>query len=246
MPGTAAGNRCEWHCRSVLQDQVLEDLAEAVNYRRWLVDLALPHLGDDPLEVGSGLGLYAADWRAAGVPRLTVSEADTGRLQVLRERFAADPSVTVRELAVPIVEHASHSAVVAYNVLEHIEDDVGALRAFRGLVRPGGRIVVLVPAFPSALGRFDRAIGHHRRYRKGSLRAVAEAAGLDVEVLRYVNCVGLLGWYVVVKLLRGRPRAGLLLRVYDAAVVPLLRRLEARWEPLVGQSLLLVARRTNM
>jgi SAM-dependent methyltransferase len=226
-----------------LQDDVLEDLAEAVNYRYWLVDLALPFLGDDPLEVGSGIGLYAADWRAAGVPRLTVSEADAGRLEVLRERFADDSAVIVRELAVPIAEQASYSSVVAYNVLEHVEDDIGAVAAFRGLVRPGGRVVVLVPAFPSALGRFDRDIGHHRRYRKRTLRSAAASAGLEVEVLRHVNGVGLLGWYVVVRLLRGRPRAGLLLKVYDAAVVPLLRRVESRWEPPFGQSLLLVARR---
>jgi SAM-dependent methyltransferase len=227
----------------VLQDEVLEDLAEAVNYRRWLVDLALPYLGDDPLEVGSGIGLYAADWRAAGVPRLTVSEADPGRLGTLRERFADDPAVVVRELAVPVVEQSSYSAVVAYNVLEHIEDDRAAIASFRDLLRPGGRVVVLVPAFPSAMSRFDRAIGHHRRYRKRSLRAVATTAGLEVEVLRHVNCVGLLGWYVVVTLLRGRPRAGALLRMYDALLVPLLRRLESRWEPPFGQSLLLVARR---
>jgi SAM-dependent methyltransferase len=227
----------------VLQDEVLEDLAEAVNYRRWLVDLALPHLGDDPLEVGSGLGLYAADWRAAGVPRLTVSEADAGRLAALRTRFVDDPAVAVRELAVPVTEQASYSSVVAYNVLEHIEDDRGALVAFRDLVQPGGRVVVLVPAFPSAMSAFDRAIGHHRRYRKTSLRSVAESAGLEVEVLRHVNGLGLLGWYVVVKLLRGRPRAGVLLKRYDGAVVPLLRRLEALWEPPFGQSLLLVARR---
>ena len=226
-----------------VQDEVLEDLAEAVNYRHWLVSLALPHLGEDPLEVGSGLGLYAADWRTAGVPRLTVSEADAGRLAALRTRFATDPAVVVRELAAPVTEQASYSSVVAYNVLEHIEDDGAAMVAFRGLVRPGGRVVVLVPAFPSALGRFDRAIGHHRRYRAATLRRVAEGAGLEVEVLKHVNCVGLLGWYVVVKLLRGRPRAGVLLRVYDGVVVPLLRRLESRWEPRFGQSLLLVARR---
>ena len=214
-----------------VQDVVLEDLAEAVNYRRWLCALALPYLGDDPLEVGSGIGLYAEDWRAAGVPRLTVSEADPGRLAVLRDRFRNDPGVVVRELAIPIAEQASYSSVVAYNVLEHIADDGAALTAFRGLVRTGGRVVVLVPAFPSALGRFDRAIGHHRRYRKRELRALAESAGLEVDVLRHVNCIGLLGWYVVVRLLRGRPRAGVLLRLYDGAVVPLLRRLEARWEP---------------
>jgi SAM-dependent methyltransferase len=226
-----------------LQSEILEDLVEARNYRRWLVDLALPYLGDDPLEVGSGLGHYAADWAAAGVPRWTASEADPSRLQALRERFAGDPVVQVRELSVPIEETAEHSAVVAYNVLEHIPDDVAALRAFAGLLRPGGAVVLVVPAFPSAMSRFDLAIGHQRRYRRRSLRAAAGQAGLSVEVLHHVNCIGLLGWYVAVKALRGRPQAGLLLTVYDKAVVPVLRRVEARVRPPFGQSLFLVARR---
>lgn len=226
-----------------LQSEILEDLVEARNYRRWLVDLALPYLGDDPLEVGSGLGHYAADWAAAGVPRWTASEADPSRLQALRQRFADDPVVRVRALAVPIEETAEHSAVVAYNVLEHIPDDVGALRAFAGLLRPGGAVVLVVPAFPSAMSAFDLAIGHQRRYRRRSLRTAVEAAGLRVEVLHHVNWIGLIAWYLAVKLLRGRPKAGALLTVYDRGVVPWLRRLEALRPPLFGQSLFLVARK---
>lgn len=225
-----------------LQSDVLEDLVEARHYRRWLVDLCAPHLGDDPLEVGGGLGHYAADWAASGLSRFTTSEADPGRLSHLRGRFAGDPVVVVRELAVPIAETASYSSVVACNVLEHIPDDVAALRAFAGLVRPGGAVVVVVPAFPSAMSRFDLAIGHQRRYRRASLRRAAEDAGLAVEVLHYVNLPGLLAWYVAVKLLRGRPKAGLLLSVYDRGVVPWLRRVEARRRPPFGQSLLMVAR----
>ena len=224
-----------------LQSEILEDLVEARNYRRWLVDLALPHLGEDPLEVGSGLGHYAADWARAGVPRWTASEADAGRLEQLRQRFAGDPVVRVRELSVPISETGQHTAVVAYNVLEHIPDDVEALRAFAGLLRPGGRVVLIVPAFPSAMSRFDLAIGHQRRYRRRTLRAAAEAAGLRVEVLQHVNVIGLVGWYVAVKALRGRPKAGLLLTAYDRGVVPWLRRIEARTAPPFGQSLFLVA-----
>ncbi|HLL69544.1 MAG TPA: class I SAM-dependent methyltransferase [Micromonosporaceae bacterium] len=227
-----------------LQSDVLEDLEDARNYRRWLVDLALPYLGDDPLEVGSGLGNYAAEWARAGVPRLTASEADPGRLAGLRERFAGDPVVRVRELAVPIEETAEHSAVVAYNVLEHIPDDHGALRAFAGLLRPGGAVILIVPAFPSAMSQFDLAIGHQRRYRRASLQAAVKQAGLTVEVLRHVNSVGLLGWYVMVKALKGRPKAGVPLTVYDRGVVPVLRRVEARVTPPFGQSLLVVARKT--
>ena len=226
-----------------LQSVALEDLVEARNYRRWLVDLALPHLGDDPLEVGSGLGHYAADWAAAGVPQWTASEADDTRLAALRDRFAQDQVVRVRVLSVPTDEQAHHSSVVAYNVLEHIPDDVQALRTFAHLLRPGGRVVLVVPAFPSAMSAFDRAIGHQRRYRRRTLRAAAEQAGLVVEVLHHVNCIGLLAWYVHVKAMRTPPRAGWSLTVFDRLFVPWLRRVEARRPPPFGQSLFLVARK---
>ena len=228
---------------TALQTVVLEDLVEAHNYRRWLVDLALPHLGDDPLEVGSGLGHYASDWANAGVPQWTATEADDQRLRALQERFAGDPVVRVRVLSVPIDEVAHHTAVVAYNVLEHIPDDVEALRTFSHLLRPGGRVILVVPAFPSAMSDFDRAIGHQRRYRRRTLRAAAEQAGLTVEVLHHVNVLGLLAWYVHVKALRTPPRAGWSLTVFDRLVVPVLRRIEARVHPPFGQSLFLVARK---
>lgn len=228
---------------TALQSVVLEDLVEARRYRRWLVDLALPHLGDDPLEVGSGLGHYAADWAEAGVPLWTASEADEERLAALRSRFEDDPVVRVRVLSVPIDERAHHTAVVAYNVLEHIQDDVEALRTFAALLRPGGRVVLVVPAFPSAMSRFDREIGHQRRYRRRTLRAAAESAGLAVEVLHHVNSIGLLAWFVHVKALRSRPRAGFTLTVFDRFFVPWLRLVEARVPPPFGQSLFLVARK---
>lgn len=224
-----------------LQTDVLEDLASAVHYRHWIVDLAVPWLGDDPLEIGSGLGHYAQDWADRGVP-LTASEADPTRLQALRDRFRDHRRVTVRELAVPIAEQAEHSAVVAINVLEHIDDDVAALRAFAGLTRPGGRVVLFVPAFSAAMGRFDRDIGHFRRYTRRSLRTAVHAAGLTVERLHYVNSVGLLAWIVLVRLLGRRPKEGAMLTVFDRVVVPVLRRVEARWRPPFGQSVFAVAR----
>jgi 2-polyprenyl-3-methyl-5-hydroxy-6-metoxy-1,4-benzoquinol methylase len=225
-----------------LQSEILEGLSEAVNYRRWLVSLATPWLGEDPLEIGSGTGDYAEEWAAQGVP-LTASEADPMRLQLLRTRFDGDARVKVRELAVPLTEHAEHSAVVAYNVLEHIEDDVEALRAFGNLLRPGGRVVLIVPAFPIAMSRFDREIGHFRRYRVETLAQALSQAHLQVEALHYVNTLGLLAWIVLMRLLRQRPGAGPALRVYDGLVVPMLRRLEQGRKPLFGQSVFAVARR---
>jgi SAM-dependent methyltransferase len=227
---------------TALQHRVLESLATARNYIAWLSSLARPYLGDDPLEIGSGAGDYADTWLAAGVGRLTVTEADPRLLGMLRSRFAGDDRVTVRELELGAEAEGDHSAIVAFNVLEHIEDDVAALRGARALVRPGGAVVMFVPAFGFAMSRFDRAIGHHRRYTKTTLRAAFEAAGIAVERLDYVNAAGLPAWVVAMKWLGGEPREGLLLSAWDRLVVPVMRRVEAGKAPPFGQSLLAVGR----
>jgi SAM-dependent methyltransferase len=219
---------------------VLEDLSEAVNYRRWLVELGLPYLAGPTLEIGSGRGDHAADWADRGVA-MTVSEADPGRLAALRHRFGDDPRVQVRQLAVPIDIEADYAAVVAYNVLEHVPDDLGAVRAFARLLRPGGRVVIVVPALPALMSSFDRLIGHQRRYRRTQLAETLERAGLRVERLHYVNAPGALAWLVGMRLLRMTPSAGPLLRMWDSAVVPVTRWAEHRRTPPLGQSLFAVA-----
>jgi SAM-dependent methyltransferase len=224
-----------------LQDQTLEDVASAVNYRRWLVSLAVPYLGEHAIEVGAGQGDYVADWAAAGF-RMTASEAEPGRLDVLRRRFADEKLVDVVEYTAPSQVEGSYSAAVAYNVLEHIPDDVAALRGFAKLLRPGGAVVLIVPAFEFAMGRFDLAVGHQRRYRVAGLRAALEEAGLRVERVHYVNSLGLLAWFVGMRLLRMTPGEGPILTAWDRGVVPLLRRLESRRRPPFGQSVFAVAR----
>ncbi len=224
-----------------LQDEVLEDLSSAVHYIAWLAALCDPWLGDRPLEVGSGTGDYAEHWRRPG-RHVEVSEAEPGRVAALRQRYAGAADVTARPLEAPVTETGDYSAVVALNVLEHIEDHVGALRSFAGLVRPGGHVVMVVPAFPMAMSDFDRAIGHHRRYRRPGMRRALLDAGLDPVDVRYVNAVGIVGWLALVKLLKGRPREGRALRLFDGRVVPVLRRLEARRSPPFGQSVLGVGR----
>lgn len=226
---------------AAIQDQVLEDLESAVNYRRWLCELARPHLGGDALEIGSGLGHYARTWLALG-ERVTASEGTAARVEALRARLAqAAPEVPVRLLHAPVTERGEFSAVVACNVLEHIPDDVEALRSFKGLVRDGGRIVLIVPAFDLAMSAFDRAVGHQRRYTVPALRRVLSRAGLQVERIHYVNWLGLVAWVVMMKWLKGRPKDGPLLRLWDAVVIPLVRFTERWVRPPFGQSVFAVA-----
>lgn len=223
-----------------VQLRVLEGLEHAENYNRWLADLTQPYLGDDPVEVGSGLGGNAALWLARGLTRLTVSELGDDAVERLRRRFAADPRVDVEQIDLETAPTASHSSCVGLNVLEHIEDDVTALRGAARLVRPGGAVVMFAPAFQFAAGRFDRAIGHCRRYTRATISRAFESAGLRVATVRYVNAPGLLAWFVSVRVLGHTPRDGRLLRAWDRAVIPVIRRGELRFTPPFGQSVLAV------
>ena len=224
-----------------LQSRALEDLTSAANYRAWLASLALPHLGEHAIEIGSGLGDYAREWADLGV-RMTASDAQPERLELLRRRFDGDDRVDVVEYLAPAEVDGDYSAAVAYNVLEHIPDDVGALTSFARLTRAGGAIVLLVPAFEFAMGRFDRAVGHQRRYTLPTLGSALTRAGLRVERMHYVNSLGLVAWFLGMRVLRMTPREGPLLTAWDRAVVPVLRRLEAHRSPPFGQSVFAVAR----
>jgi hypothetical protein len=110
------------------------------------------------------------------------------------------------------------------------------------LVRPGGSVVVFVPAFEFAMSRFDTAVGHVRRYTVQSLTSAMREAGLTVEQAKYVNIPGLAAWVVGMRLLRMTPGDGRLLAAWDRHVVPRTRRWESGHAAPFGQSVFAIAR----
>lgn len=216
--------------------------ADQVRYRRFQFELIAPHCGRSVLEVGSGLGEFSAQF--TDLDRLVLTDVDPEALRALRARF---PGAGVEVVGLDLDGQAELDtlvdSVVAVNVLEHIEDDVAALRALARLVRPGGTLVLWVPGYMWLYGGFDRRVGHHRRYTPATLQAAATAAGLAVDACHPVNLLGALAWWVAVRLGgTGTPRPGLV-RAYDRLVVPATRFLERRVRPPFGQSVLCVARR---
>jgi 2-polyprenyl-3-methyl-5-hydroxy-6-metoxy-1,4-benzoquinol methylase len=225
-----------------VQSEVLEGLSMCKNHRSWFVSFAVPYLGDHPIEVGAGLGDYAEEW-LAHVPRMTVAEAQPERLVALKERFAGSSKMDVRELLLPDPESAGeYSAAVSYNVLEHIEDDIAALKSMTGLVRPGGHVVTVVPAFQWAMSPADIATGHVRRYTKKSMRAAMNAAGLEIVKLHYANTFGLVGYVLTTKILRLMPGPGRIVWIYDRFIAPVTRFAEGVVTPPFGQSVVAIGR----
>lgn len=114
-------------------------------------------------------------------------------------------------------------------------------RAREGL-RRGGRLLIFVPALPALYSPFDAQIGHFRRYVKRELAALVERHGFAVRRARYFDVAGILPWYVAFVLFRRSMAAGSV-AVYDSAVVPVMRRVEALLPPPFGKNILLVAER---
>jgi SAM-dependent methyltransferase len=218
----------------------LDSLDDAVNYMRWIVDLARPALAGPILEVGAGHGTFTAAF-AEIAPVHAVEPGAHGR-ERLRERFAGDQRVTITAGTIDEVAPESvFGSAVMINVLEHIRDDVAALTAIRSRLAADGRIAIWVPAFQLLYSDFDRKLGHHRRYRKAGLQRVAEAAGFRVDDIRYVNAPGFLSWLFITRVCRQQPTAGPLVTIFDRFVVPVVRRIESLIAPPFGQSVLMLA-----
>jgi SAM-dependent methyltransferase len=211
------------------------------NYHRYQYDLISAHCGRSVLEVGAGLGEFAELFQDRD--RVVVTDVDKGAVAFLREKFAGKPGFEVEKLDLDHIEEADIAAVdsvLAINVLEHFDDDVALLRGLARLVRPGGNIVLWVPAFPALYGEFDRKVGHFRRYTPRTLRDAALLAGLRPATVRAVNLLGGVAWWAAVRRGGNGSPDGRLVDIYDRFFVPVSRVLDKVAPIPFGQSVLAV------
>ena len=221
----------------------LDRLDSATNYADWVGDHLAPYVAGDVLELGAGSGTLTA--RLLGRSDSIVAVEPYERLsEELAKRFRDHPNVSVVTGELDSIDPGQQFDVaVLVNVLEHIEDDDGTLRGLYSRLRPGGQVILYVPAFQMLYSSFDRRIGHHRRYRKGDLVAKLRNAGFEVVAARYFNMVGFVLWLVGMRLLRLNPGRSTLTTTFDRYGVPVLRRVEAIVRPPIGQSLICVGRK---
>ena len=125
--------------------------------------------------------------------------------------------------------------VISIDVMEHVEDDVGAIREMYRVAKAGATIVFTVPAFQFLWSRRDEQCHHHRRYRLAEVKEKTRAAGLEIVRASYVNLPLLVPLFLLVKvghLIRRNPS----IKMDYVLVPPLVNkvlgwvvRAEARW-----------------
>ena len=136
------------------------------------------------LEIGCGTGHNLP--MLAGFGTVDAIEIDAASRKLASERLGR-PVGEAPLPELPGVERGAYDMVAVLDVVEHIADDVAALRAMASLLRPGGRILIAVPAHQWMWSAHDVVNHHHRRYSKATLSAAIAHAGLKARKMRWFN-----------------------------------------------------------
>ncbi len=237
---------------SFYEGQDLEALADIPNYYQWILANFREHLKGKVIEIGAGVGHLSALY-ADSVAHLLLVEPARNLHQRLANRFASNPKIAIRgglldelhaeELASPGIHGAPYDAALLVNVLEHVENDLQMLRQLFDLLRPGGVLLLFVPALPFLYGALDSRVGHVRRYTRLGLAEVVRQAGFKLELLKYFDAIGVLPWLIVGRVLRQGRHSERAAHIYDRFVVPVGRALESQFPPPLGKNLIAIARR---
>ncbi len=210
--------------------QILGRMGRAPRFNAWMADTIRPFCGQRVLEIGSGTGNLTR--RLVPRDQYVASDINPLYLQTLQGLTADRPYLDVTLTDVTRGEtfprpEGGFDTVVCLNVVEHVADDVGALRNIGSVLAPGGRAIVLVPQGPEIFGTLDEVLGHQRRYTVETLGKLAAAAGFRVKELVHFNRVGRPAWWLNGKVL-GRRDFGLMQIMALNLLTPLFRLVDKR------------------
>jgi len=217
----------------------LEIMQLAENYNAFLAELVGGATAgtEKILDFGAGIGTFAVKMRNAGF-HVACVEPDLeqlGRIEQLGFRAYA---------SIDDVQQGSVDFIYSLNVLEHIENDQGALKNLADKLVEGGRVLIYVPAFNMLYSSMDEKVGHYRRYTRSMLKSLAESAGLNVERIEYVDCAGFFVSFIFKYI--GNKEGDInasALKIFDRYVFPLSRFFDRIFGRFFGKNVSMIASR---
>jgi len=233
----------------VLGYSTLASISGADKFNRWMYETIKPFCKGRILEIGGGIGNISQCFLNDG-EELMVSELQPEYCDIIRKRFENHQTLK-GVIAMDIVDpefdtkyaslFESFESVFALNVVEHIEDHVKAIANCKKLLKKGGHLVILVPAFQAIYNHFDTALGHYRRYTAKTLRPVFEANHLPIVHVQYFNLIGIAGWWVSGSLLRKKIIPEGQMKLYNF-FVPVFRIIDKMTNKGLGLSVIMVGK----
>jgi 2-polyprenyl-3-methyl-5-hydroxy-6-metoxy-1,4-benzoquinol methylase len=229
----------------------LNVIAEADKFNEWMYSTIMPYTKDNVLEIGSGIGNISAFFIRDGAS-ICLSDIRDNYCHYLTKRFSKERSVT-GILKMDLVDKDfdnkfsylfnSFDSIFALNVVEHIADDDLAIRNCKKLLKLGGNLIILVPAYQWLFNKFDKELEHYRRYTKKTLKKLI-GNYLEVTHSRYFNSPGILGWFLSGSILQKKVIPSSQMRLYNK-LVPLFKLADKATFNQVGLSVIVVGRKTH-
>ncbi len=220
----------------------LIDMEAAPKYTEWTLERIKQYVGDEVLEIGSGIGnnvrilMQYAD--------VIATEIDPIYLEVLQNAYFNTPSVKIypwdATLPPPPALPQAES-ILCSNVIEHIEDDQNMINHADLALKPGGRMIIIVPRGEKLFSNLDSAIGHFRRYDQQRLKSLVTSLDYEIEELFTLNKIGVLGWWYRGKVAKQKTIGRFGLKVFNV-LVPIIKLIDPLL-PWKGLSLVIVARK---
>lgn len=215
----------------------LEVMAEARNYNTYLHRLVEQHTtgADHVIDFGAGIGTFAAPLHFAGRKVIAV-EPDASQRRHM-ERLGLH---CIEDLS--FIEDGWADAIYTVNVLEHVDDDVMALKDLYTKIRSGGKLFIYVPAFQTLFSSMDRKVGHFRRYSLNGLTERVLEAGFNIVKGHYADSLGFFA--TLLYLWFGSEKGDInraALKLYDRVVFPVSKFLDVFTSSFFGKNVYLVA-----
>ena len=223
--------------------EILERLNRAPRFTSWMADVLRPYVGQRVLEIGAGTGNMSVHL----MPREAYWATDVNPhyLDYLLTLSATRPYMRVAQtnaMERPSYPHEqTFDTVVCLNVIEHVQDDLQALRNIRDALEENGRAIILVPCGPGLYGTLDEVLGHFRRYTKHQLVDVAQQAGFHVEKVLKFNRPGVPAWWLNGRILHRKTFGLGQIRILNL-LTPLFRLMDS-WLPLPPLSIIAILRK---
>jgi 2-polyprenyl-3-methyl-5-hydroxy-6-metoxy-1,4-benzoquinol methylase len=226
----------------------LDVFAQAIHWKSYFRSHLAPYLRGDVLEVGAGIGATTRVLCDGSQRTWACLEPDARLSAQLARSADSTPFPLTPEIITGSIEdldpHRSFDTILYIDVLEHIEDDEAELRTAVEHLHSGGTLAVLSPAHQWLYTEFDRAIGHHRRYDRRALHAIA-LPGTRIESIAYLDSAGAILSMANRLLLRSGAPTHEQIRLWDRVFVRCSRLIDPLLRGRFGKSILAVWRKTD-
>ena len=189
------------------------------------------------LDFGAGLGTISIEFQSKTSNKVQCFEIDDFLVRTLKEKNLRT-FTQIEELK------SKYDLIYSSNVLEHIEDDINALKSISNKLKPNGNLILFVPAFNLLFSKIDTELGHFRRYTISDLTAKMQTAGFEIQDARYCDSMGFLAWFSVKILKIGQKmdrRVSLGMKIFDKLILPISIKIDQVFPRIpFGKNLLII------